>query len=246
MNGEAVKSRGVGFKFEIAFQPIVDILDRAVWAYEALARGGQGESAYWVLAHVNDENGRAFDEGSVALAMQRARADELGGRLHVNFRPSAVEHAAASVEAIVIAASEIGFEPSRLTLELTEGERPLERPSLAAFAAACQRHGIRTALDDLGSGPGDLNLLADFQPDYIKIGRYLVADIDNDRARRAIVSGLLATCRTLGIEPIGEGVERAEELKVLRDLGVSKVQGFLFAYPEIARDEFDEVVFPAI
>ncbi|WP_208948144.1 EAL domain-containing protein [Segnochrobactrum spirostomi] len=246
MGEKARAGRDVGFPFEIAFQPIVDVLDRTIWAYEALARGGQGESAHWVLAHVNDENGRAFDEGSIARAMQRAMAEDLGGRLHVNIRPSAIEHAVVSVDTIIEAASGLGFEPSRLTLELTEGERPLERSSLAALAVACRPHGIRTALDDLGAGHGDLNLLADFQPDYVKIGRYLVADIDSDRARRAIVSGLLAMCRTLGIEPIGEGVERPEELKVLRDLGVSKVQGFLFAYPEIDRAEFDEVVFPTI
>ncbi len=98
-------------------------------------------------------------------------AEDLGGRLHVNIRPSAIEHGAVSVDTIVAAACEIGFEPSRLTLELTEGQRPLERPSLAALAAACRRHGIRRGARRYRLRPGDLNLLADFSRIH-EDGRY--------------------------------------------------------------------------
>jgi len=98
-----------------------------------------------------------------------------------------------------------------------------------------RRNGFETALDDFGAGYAGLSLLADFQPDTIKIDRCLVDHIDGDKARQAVVAGVLTTARLLGLKVVAEGVERREELATLQELGIHRFQGFLFARPALGR-----------
>jgi EAL domain-containing protein (putative c-di-GMP-specific phosphodiesterase class I) len=77
--------------------------------------------------------------------------------------------------------------------------------------------------------------LADFQPDIIKIDRVLVDHVDQDRARRAIIAGLLTTARELDLSVVAEGVERREEVDLLFEMGIRRFQGFLFGRPAIER-----------
>ena len=88
-----------------------------------------------------------------------------------------------------------------------------------------------TAIDDFGAGFAGLNLLADFQPDIIKLDMDLIRGIDQSRPRQAIVRGTVAMCEELGIQVIGEGVETADECSALHDLGIHLMQGYLFSRP---------------
>jgi len=94
-----------------------------------------------------------------------------------------------------------------------------------------KRQGFQTAIDDFGAGYAGLNLLAEFQPDIIKLDMALVRGIDANRARQAIVAGIIGICRLLHITVIAEGIETSAELQTLRELGVFLVQGYLFARP---------------
>ena len=94
-----------------------------------------------------------------------------------------------------------------------------------------KRLGFATAIDDFGAGYSGLNLLADFQPDYLKLDIKLVRDIHRDRSRQAIVSGIVTVCRDLGVRIVAEGVEQVDEARWLRDAGIRYFQGYLFARP---------------
>jgi EAL domain-containing protein (putative c-di-GMP-specific phosphodiesterase class I) len=76
-----------------------------------------------------------------------------------------------------------------------------------------------------------LNLLAEFQPDFIKLDMELTRNIDSQPVRQAIVSGIVATCRALGLGIIAEGVETKAEYAFLRAIGITLFQGYLFAKP---------------
>lgn len=91
--------------------------------------------------------------------------------------------------------------------------------------------GFKTAIDDFGAGHSGLNLLAEFQPDCIKLDMALTRNIDKDRVRRAIVRGIMGTCRELKMEVIAEGVETQGECLALQDEGITIFQGYLFAKP---------------
>jgi EAL domain-containing protein (putative c-di-GMP-specific phosphodiesterase class I) len=74
-------------------------------------------------------------------------------------------------------------------------------------------------------------MLSDFTPDIVKLDMAIVRGLDSDARRHAIVQGIVGICRKLSIQVVAEGVETRDELSALRELGVERFQGFLFAKP---------------
>lgn len=221
------------FSFVMAFQPVVDVEARSIYGYEALVRGPNGEGAAQVLAGVTETNRYAFDQACRVKAISTAAKLGLRQRLNINFLPNAVYHPEACLRLTLAAAEEHGFPRHLITFEFTEDERIIDRDHLKAIIETYRQHNFLTALDDFGAGFAGLALLADFQPDYIKIDRCLVSGIDRDAARQAIVCGLMRTATMLGMFVVAEGVERPEEVEFLRGQGIRLFQGFLFAKPAI-------------
>ena len=229
-------ANGLGFDFTMAFQPIVDVGTGRPWAHEALVRGTAGQGAGWVLGQVTEDNRYAFDQACRVKAIELAAGLGLGSsdaRLSINFLPNAVYQPEACIRATLAAASRTGFPPERIIFEVTENERVVDGAHLKAIFTEYKRQGFHTAIDDFGAGYSGLNLLAEFQPDIIKLDMELTRAIDGDRARRSIVGAILTVCRDLGITPVAEGVETAGEARALRDLGITLMQGYLFARPAL-------------
>ncbi len=219
------------FDFTMAFQPIVNLTERSVYAYEALVRGTDGSGAASVLGRVNDQNRYAFDQACRVKAVELASRLQMPCLLSINFLPNAVYKAATCIRATLEAARRFNFPTERIIFELTEGEELVNKDHLKEIVTEYQKHGFRTAIDDFGAGYAGLNLLAEFQPDIIKLDMALVRDIDSHRVRQAIVEGIVGVCRALDIEVIGEGIESVGELRHLHSLGINLFQGYLFARP---------------
>ncbi|MDY7560435.1 MULTISPECIES: EAL domain-containing protein [unclassified Pseudomonas] len=228
---------GLGFEFTMAFQPIYNVRTGAPYAYEALVRGVNGESAAHILGLVNDTNRYRFDQAC------RVRAIELAARLglpaipecklSINFLPNAVYRAETCIRATLEAARIFDFPVNRLMFEVTEGERVDDPDHLKSIFQEYERQGFTTAIDDFGSGYSGLNFLAMFQPQVIKIDMALTRGIDKDRARRAIVESIALLSNRLNITVVAEGIETSEERDALLELGVELMQGYLFARPVI-------------
>lgn len=219
------------FEFTMAFQPFVDVSNGSIFGYEALVRGPAGEGASEILAKVTDQNRYRFDQACRVKAIELATRLGLEGILSINFLPSAVYRPETCIRATLAAAEELGFDRERLMFEVTEGE-PISDPAhLHNIFTQYKKQGLRTAIDDFGAGFAGLNLLADFQPDYIKLDMALTRNIDKDRVRQAIVSGIVATCETLSLGVIAEGVETRAELDELVRKGIRLFQGYFFARP---------------
>ena len=133
------------------------------------------------------------------------------------------------------AARQHGFPVGRIIFETVEGEQVNDGKWLAEILGEYKRIGFKTAIDDFGAGFAGLNLLADFQPDMVKLDMALVRGIDQDVPRRTIVSGVVSNCRQLGIEVIAEGIETRDEAQCLADLGIRLMQGYWFARPQFER-----------
>ena len=215
----------------MAMQPIVDATTRSVFGYEALVRGKGGESAGVVLGLVDDANRYAFDQTCRVKAIELASRLSLEGMLSINFLPNAVYRPETCIRATLEAATELSFPTSRLMFEVTESEQVRDHAHLKHIFAEYRRQGFTTAIDDFGAGHSGLNLLADFQPDIVKLDMALTRSIDSDRIRRAIVSGIVRLCDELDIRVIAEGIETPAECLALRDQGVRLFQGYLFARP---------------
>ncbi|WP_028240889.1 EAL domain-containing protein [Stutzerimonas azotifigens] len=219
------------FPISMAFQPIVDLSARQVFAYEALVRGAAGEGAGQVLSRVTAQNRYSFDQACRTTAIEWAARLGLSVRLSINFMPNAVYKPETCIRATLAAAERAGFALDRIVFEVTEQERVHDTGHLLDILSAYREMGFRTAIDDFGAGYAGLGLLADFQPDLIKLDMHLIRGIATDRVRQALVRSVLACCDELGIEVIAEGVETADELSRLRDMGIRLFQGYLIARP---------------
>ena len=223
------------FEFTMAFHPIVDVAQNGVWGYEALVRGTDGQSAGQILGMVDETNRYKFDQAC------RVKAIELAGtlfpnaetRLSINFMPNAVHEPAACIRATLETAHRVGFAHRQIMFELTENERMTDVTHVQRIITEYRKHGFATALDDFGAGYAGLNLLASFQPDFIKLDMELIRDIATSLPRRTIVAGVVAMAYQLGVTVIAEGVETEAELTTLRAIGIELFQGYLFAKPAV-------------
>ncbi|WP_434644699.1 EAL domain-containing protein [Achromobacter piechaudii] len=214
-----------------AFQPIVDLKSGDAYAYEALVRGPQGEPAASVLSQVDDANRYHFDQRCRTTAIELAARLGMDRYLSINFMPNAVYQPAACIRTTFEAAERHGFPVNRIIFETVEGESIIDRAHLLEIFQAYKSYGFQTAIDDFGSGYSGLTLLADFQPDLIKLDMALVRGIDTNNARQRIVAGVQRICTDLGIRVIAEGIETAGERDFLASQGISLMQGYLFAKP---------------
>jgi EAL domain-containing protein (putative c-di-GMP-specific phosphodiesterase class I) len=117
--------------------------------------------------------------------------------------------------------------------EVTENEPARDVGHLQSIFHEYKRHGMTTAIDDFGAGHSGLNMLADFQPDVLKIDMALTRSIQSDDVRTKIVGAVVGLCASLHISVIAEGIETLEEAVALRALGVHLFQGYLLARPGI-------------
>ena len=230
-------------RLKMAFQPIVDIDRREVFAYEALVRGQNGESAGAVIADVAADQLYTFDQTCRVLAIETAQRLGMDCNLSINFMPNAVYEPATCIRLTLAAAERVGFPTQRLLFELTEAEKIRDPDHALRIVRDYQQRGFLTAIDDFGAGYAGLNLLADFQPHYVKLDMALTRGIDREKARQAIVGGVIGTCAALECQVIAEGVETREELDTLRNMGIKLFQGYLLARPQIeALPEVDYAV----
>jgi blue light- and temperature-responsive anti-repressor len=217
--------------FSYAFQPIVDVVAREVFSYEALVRGPNGEPAFTVLDGVPGVKKYRFDQDSRVAAIALAARLGWEGHINLNFLPQALYASADSISTSLDAAISNGVPIERLVLEVTEGEVIADRVHFAAQLNAYRRHGLKVAIDDFGAGYSGLNLLADFQPDQVKIDANLVRGIERHGPKQAIVRAIAQVCVDLGIDVIAEGVETVQEYRWFAELNVRLFQGYLFARP---------------
>lgn len=218
-----------------AFHPILDLQQERVFAYEALIRGIDGQSAAYVLEKVGPEQHHSFDQACRLTAIRDAAAAgivETGAKLSINIMPNAVRNPRTCIEPTLRAAREVGLPQDRLVFEFTENEK-YDLAHIRGLVACYRELGFQVAIDDFSTGHAGLCQLAALQTDMVKLDMELIRGLDRDQRRRAIVESLVLLIRRLGTECIAEGVETEEELGVLRLLGVRFVQGFLFGKPAL-------------
>lgn len=231
-------------RLTVHYQPIVDLSDGSVAGLEALCR--------WT-----DRSGRAIPpsefipvaERSGLIGMLGARVIELAVRQAEAWsdgpdrRPSmSVNVSAAQISdpgfraaiAAVLAGSRL--ESNQLCLEITETAIIADPQAALATVHAARQMGVRVALDDFGTGHSSLAQLAGFPVDIVKIDKAFVDDVDTDPKMRSLVLAIVEMAGALGASAVAEGIERASQLAVLRDLGCPLGQGYHLGRPAPADD----------
>jgi len=222
---------GLDFSFSFAFQPIVDAVNKSVFAYEALVRGVEGEGAMSVLSKVNETNRYSFDQICRVKAVKLAAKLDMQALLSINFMPNAVYKAEYCIRTTLAAAKTYNFDTRKIIFELTEGENLSSVEHLTSIIEAYQEMGFSTAIDDFGAGYSRFNIMMASPPDLLKLDMGLVRNVHDEPNKQAVVAGIITMMRQLGGRIVAEGVETPEEYFWLRSQGITLYQGFLFAKP---------------
>lgn len=219
------------FDFSMAFQPIVDVAHRQIFAYEALVRTLEGGSAAEVFKHVNADNLYKFDQTCRVKAVKLAASLGVQCMLSINFMPNAVYRPEVCISTTLSAANTYQFPVKNIMFEFTEVEQVQSYQHLKNIVAHYQQIGFSTALDDFGAGYSGLNNMAQIPTNFVKIDMALIRDIDSDHIKQAIVRGTVQICTELGRTVIAEGVETQAEFAFLHGLGITLFQGYWLAKP---------------
>ncbi len=121
--------------------------------------------------------------------------------------------------------------PELITIEITESVSNLDEEFVATQIRRFQDAGFKVWMDDFGSGYSSLNMLQKFEFDLIKLDMRFMREFNVSRKNHTIVMHLIRMAKKLGIDTLVEGVETIEQVKFLREVGASKLQGFYFAKP---------------
>jgi PAS domain S-box-containing protein len=210
--------------FGPVFQPIVELGRDEIVGYEALTRFTDGSSPEVLFVEAAAVGlGAELETATLQAALEAAESLPRSVWLNVNASPELI----------------LGGEPlrtllagssRRLVLEVTEHSAIADYP---AFRAAMDAFGpeVELAVDDAGAGFASLRHVLELHPAFVKLDRSLVAGIESDEARHAMVVGLNHFARATGCRLIAEGIETDSELAVLRALDIPLGQGYLLGRP---------------
>jgi PAS domain S-box-containing protein len=214
----------------IAFQPIVDLLTGRTIGVEALSRFPSRTTVTPDVVFAEATNaGLGLDLELLAIRHALGEAHLLDPALYVAVNVSPAVLANASLADAMHAS---GIDLSRIVIEITEHASVLDYTVLERPRQRLRDLGVRLAIDDAGAGYSSLRHIVTLAPDIIKLDRTLVADIDSDRARRALVMAVVMFGREIGATTIvAEGVETPAELAALKILQVDAAQGFFLGRP---------------
>jgi len=218
------------------FQPIVCLSERRILGYEALTRGPSNSPLHSPinLFAVARHAGR-LSELELACrksACRRFSELKLKGKLFLNVSPDSLLESSHQPGRTLQLLQTYGIPPSQVVIELTE-QSPTEDFALLDTALHHYRAmGFSIALDDLGAGYSSLRLWSELRPDYVKIDRHFIDGIHQDAVKREFVGSILQMAKASRAEVIAEGIELAEELAVLSEMGVDLLQGYLLCRPQ--------------
>jgi diguanylate cyclase (GGDEF)-like protein len=119
-----------------------------------------------------------------------------------------------------------------LVLEITEHERIADMDLLAETVGLLRGKGIGLALDDFGDGRSSLRLWSQLKPDIVKIDRYFIKDVSAQGDKVKTIQALQQIASIFGSQLVAEGIETADDLRVLRDMGLAFGQGYFLGYPD--------------
>jgi len=220
------------------FQPIVNMEDGSVFGYEALTRT-EGENPFGGIEGLFQ---RAIQTGCVCpldtaaftTALSTAHGlsfPEQQSLLFMNLCPETLMNNGLFLETCDSLVDALDITRDRIVLEITEESMISNYAFFKQSLESYRARGYRIAIDDFGAGYGGLKMLSTIEPDFVKIDRHFISNIDKAIIKFNLVDAIATACHRIGISVVAEGVEREEELSLLRNTGIRYLQGFYLGMP---------------
>jgi diguanylate cyclase (GGDEF)-like protein len=228
-------------EFSLAFQPLVDARTLEIQSFEALLRWKNAElgqvppDRFIPIAEETGLLGR-IGEWVLRAACKEAAAWPAHIGIAVNVSPRQLRDPGFIVT-LVSALTQAGLPPERLELEVTETIFLELTEQTQKILDQIQQLGVRLAMDDFGTGYSSLGYLRKAEFDTLKIDQSFVRAMSSaDPESQAIVRAVVALAGSLGLKTVAEGVATEEHLRLVRELGCDKIQGYIFSKPVAGAD----------
>ncbi|MCK4911048.1 MAG: EAL domain-containing protein [Thermodesulfovibrionales bacterium] len=230
--------------YSTMFQPIVDLRDTTPVGFEALLRGPEGtpfESPgplFNNCGELSEDVLLKLDMACMGSALRTSGPLPPDSRLFINIKGSTLLELSTDLGGLMDLLSELDIPASRVVFELSESMGMESTMEVTRCVQSFRRLGFRFALDDIGVRSPYLYHLLWMEPEYIKLDRTFIKDVDSFERKRDLVEGVVMMASRMGTSLIAEGVESKEEFDTLRYLGVGYVQGFFLGMPARS-DQYD-------
>lgn len=236
-------------QIEPYYQPIVDLYNREIVGFEALARWNHPDRG---LVMPDEFIGVAEDSGLIGAlgraVLKQACHDALEWpaelTLSINISPTELRNPHLASDVLKLLDQE-GFPPDRLEIELTENALIEDLAQATTILGQLKAAGVKIALDDFGTGYSSLANLRDLALDKIKIDRSFVSQFNEHTDSASIVTAMIALGQSLGLRITAEGIEIESQLSALQDRGCALGQGYLFSKP-VSHQEIKALLASAI
>lgn len=242
-----------GDQLVLYYQPIIDLTSEQVIGAEALVRWEHPElglfepDAFLGLAENSWLGGPlttwVLERAVSDCAAWRATGPDVGVSVNVFPESLAEEWIVDTIDGLL---RRHGLPAQALTLELTERGWPVDLGQTAVTLAGLADLGVGVSLDDFGTGDSSLSRLQRLHFDEVKIDRCFVAEAAERAPDREIIRFTAQLTHALGRRSVAEGVERREDLEVVRSMGVDAAQGFFFARPGPVEDLVGLAAWPVL
>ena len=237
-------------EFLAFYQPKVDLTDSTLCGCEALVRWKREDKLIspgeFIPVFERDGNICALDFYMLDRVCHDIKEWIAQGlqpvTVSVNFSKTHL-HDPDTADNIISIIRNYGIDPRYIEVEMTEMSDFNDYNAFKAFVSKLKENGVITSIDDFGTGYSSLNLLTDFMFDVVKLDKSFLDNISrsNDKTDEIVVRNIVKMIKELGMKTIAEGVETVEQAQLLKDIGCSMVQGYLYDKPLCVEDFIDRL-----
>lgn len=236
--------------FELYFQPILDTKTKKITECESLLRWKTPEiqdATPYEFIKILENNGKIREVGIWVMeeALRHAAMwQKKFNNISVSFNVSYIQLLDGEfINRLIAKAQELQVDPRLIMVELTESCNAADTKMLSHQFSKLQELGFKIAMDDFGTEYASFGLLHDVNMDVLKIDQKFVRGLvrEGNRTDMAIIENMVNMCRQLSIQTIAEGIETEEIQDIIRKIGVSYLQGYLYSKP-VPADEFEQML----
>ena len=236
--------------FELYFQPILDAKTKKIVKCESLLRWKTPEiqdATPYEFIKLLENSGEIREVGFWVMeeALRHAAVwQKKYNNIAVSFNVSYIQLLDGEfIDKMIEKANELQVDPQLVTVELTESCNAEDTEMLSRQFNKLQQLGFQIAMDDFGTEYASFGLLHDVSMDILKIDQKFVRGLirEGNMADMAIIESVVDMCRKLSIQTVAEGIETEEIQDIIRSIGVSYLQGFLYSKP-VPADDFEQMI----
>jgi diguanylate cyclase (GGDEF)-like protein len=217
------------------FQPIMGLSNGKIVGFEGLIRGPASSSLHFPADIFEAARRHKLTLEIEMLCRQVVLAafaqQKLPGRLFLNVSPSVLTHPSFKNGQTLRYMRQLGIAPDQVTIEITENQPTADIKAMRDAALHYRSMGFKIALDDLGEGFSSLRLWSELHPEFVKIDKHFIRDVNSDPLKRQFLKSFQQIAERSHCQIIAEGIETEAELIAVKNLGIALGQGYFIAHP---------------